>query len=66
MSTIKQRTKNITLSETVPKSNIKTVKRWNFFSCLGTDTSIKIDWAKQVLLAQTSPFREMMQSCKYN
>ena len=31
---------------------------------LGTDTSVKSDWVKLVLWAQTSPLFEMMRSCK--
>ena len=61
--------------ETVAKSNRKIIERGEIdisntqiydrsLSCLGTGTSIKSGWFKLVLLTQTSPLSEMIQSCK--
>jgi hypothetical protein len=71
---IKWKTNKYHTVGTIPKSNIKIVKRSKIditnrqihdgpCSWFGTDTSIKGGWIKLVLCAQTSSLSEMMPSC---
>ena len=71
---IKWKTNKYHTVRTIPKSNIKIVKRSKIditntqihdgsCSWLGTGTSIKSGWIKLVVCAQTPPLSEMMPSC---